>query len=313
MKNFKGLQYGDYLIEDYAGKGTWRAKCQKCGLERTYKTANIKPEKENGGQCPCSKSGIKIGDKFARLTVISRDLTKEIGDGIFWNCICDCGCLTSVRTKDLKSGNTKSCGCYNIGKISERIKKWNSDNNEDLMGQIFTKLTVVRLATEEEIECRPKGPRYWVCQCECGNTHIASTSDLKGGKVASCGCMNSKGEAIIAKILFESNISFCKQVTFDDLKGESGKHYAFDFAVLKGGAIWYLIEFDGIQHYDSAHQFCGIEETFEKIKMRDSLKNKWCEERRIPLIRIPYTKLGTLRIEDLLLETSKYIMKGKVM
>ena len=87
MKNFKGLQYGDYLIEDYIGKGTWRAKCQKCGLERTYKTANIKPERENGGQCPCSKSGIKIGDKFTRLTVISRDLTREIGDGIFWNCI----------------------------------------------------------------------------------------------------------------------------------------------------------------------------------------------------------------------------------
>ena len=311
MKNFKGLQYGDYLIEDYIGKGTWRAKCQKCGLERTYKTANIKPEKENGGQCPCSKSGIKIGDKFARLTVLSRDLSKETGDGIFWSCVCDCGCLTSVRTKDLKSGNTKSCGCYNIEKLSERIKKWNSDSNENLVGQIFTKLTVVRLAVEEEVERRPKGPRYWICQCECGNTHIASTSDLKGGKVASCGCMNSKGEAIIAKILFESNIGFCKQVTFDDLKGESGKHYAFDFAVLKGGVIWYLIEFDGIQHYDSARQFCGNEETFEKIKMRDSLKNKWCEEKRIPLIRIPYTKLETLSIEDLLLESSKYIVESR--
>lgn len=313
MKNLKGLQYGDYLIEDYIGNGTWRAKCQKCGLERTYKTANIKPERENGGQCPCSKSGIEIGDKFARLTVLSRDLTKETGDGIFWNCVCDCGCLTSVRTKDLKSGNTKSCGCYNIEKLSERIKKWNSDNNEDLVGQIFTKLTVTRLAAEKEIEHRPKGPRYWVCQCECGNTHIASTSDLKRGKVASCGCMNSKGEAVIAKILSEFNISFCKQVTFDDLKSESGKPYAFDFAVLKGGAIWYLIEFDGIQHYDSTRQFGKDKETFEKIKMRDSLKNKWCEERRIPLIRIPYTKLETLKIEDLLLETSKYVMKGKVM
>jgi hypothetical protein len=125
--------------------------------------------------------------------------------------------------------------------------------------------------------------------------------------------MNSKGEAIIAKILFESNIGFCKQVTFDDLKSESGKPYAFDFAVLKGGAIWYLIEFDGVQHYDPTRQFGKDKETFEKIKRRDSLKNRWCEEKHIPLIRIPYTKLETLRIEDLLLETSKYIMKGKVM
>jgi hypothetical protein len=313
MKNFKGLQYGDYLIEDYIGKGTWRAKCQKCGLERTYKTANIKPERENGGQCPCSKSGIEKGMRFGRLTILERDLTKKDREGISWLCECDCGNITTVKTKHLKSGNTKSCGCYNKDKAIENIQQWNEKNNEDLVGQIFTKLTVIRLAAEEEIERRPKGPRYWVCQCECGNTHIASTSDLKRGKVASCGCMNSKGEAIIAKMLFESNISFCKQITFDDLKSESGKPYVFDFAVLKGGAVWYLIEFDGIQHYDSARQFGKDKETFEKIKRRDSLKNKWCEEKRIPLIRIPYTKLETLRIEDLLLETSKYIMKGKVM
>lgn len=253
MKNFKGLQYGDYLIEDYIGKGTWRARCQKCGLERTYKTANIKPEREKGGQCPCSKSGIKIGDKFARLTVLSRDLTKETGDGIFWNCVCDCGCLASVRTKDLKSGNTKSCGCYNKDKAIENIRQWNEKNNEDLKGQVFTKLTVVRLATEQETFNRPRGPRYWLCRCECGGEHVASTSDLRMGKVASCGCMNSKGEAVIAKLLTESNISFCKQITFENLKGKNNKPYAFDFAVLKGGSVYYLIEFDGIQHFDSNH------------------------------------------------------------
>lgn len=35
----------------------------------------------------------------------------------------------------------------------------------------------------------------------------------------------------------------------------------------------------------------------------------WCRENQIPLIRIPYTKLQTLEIEDLLLDSSKYIMK----
>lgn len=313
MKNFKGLQYGDYLIEDYIGKSTWRARCQKCGLERTYKTDNIKPERENGGQCPCSKSGIEKGMRFGRLTVLERDLTKKDKEGISWLCKCDCGNITSVKTKHLKSGNTKSCGCYNLDRALENIQKWNEEHNENLVGQVFTKLTVIRLATDQEAFNRPRKPRYWLCQCECGGQHIASTSDLKMGKVASCGCMNSKGEAIIAKILFESNISFCKQVTFDDLKGESGKHYAFDFAVLKGDTIQYLIEFDGIQHYDSTRQFSKDKEAFEEIKRRDSLKNKWCEEKRIPLIRIPYTKLETLRIDDLLLETSKYIMKGKVM
>ena len=28
----------------------------------------------------------------------------------------------------------------------------------------------------------------WLCQCDCGNTHIATTKELKEGKCKSCGC-----------------------------------------------------------------------------------------------------------------------------
>lgn len=313
MKQLQGTQFGDYIILDYLGKGTWHAQCQNCGLERTYKTANINPERPNGGRCTCKASGINIGDVYGRLTVVKRDLTQKDKEGISWICQCECGAFTSVKTKHLKSGNTKSCGCYNKDKAIENLQQWNKENNEDLTGRTFTKLTVIRLATEEEVFSRPQKNRYWLCQCECGGTHIASTSDLKMGKVASCGCMNSKGEAIIAKILTNSNLSFCKQITFEDLKGKNNKLYAFDFAVLKDGLIHYLIEFDGIQHSDPKHQFDGKLDTFLKIQERDIIKNNWCAQRNIPLIRIPYTKLETLSIEDLLLDTSKYIMKGKVM
>ena len=33
-------------------------------------------------------------------------------------------------------------------------------------------------------------------------------------------------------------------------------------------------------------------------------KNIWCKKNNIPLIRIPYTKLNNLKLEDLLLDTS---------
>jgi hypothetical protein len=51
------------------------------------------------------------GKKFHRLTVIKKveDDKKEI----HWVCLCDCGNKKVIRGNSLKSGNTKSCGCYN--------------------------------------------------------------------------------------------------------------------------------------------------------------------------------------------------------
>jgi len=38
------------------------------------------------------------------------------------------------------------------------------------------------------------------------------------------------------------------------------------------------------------------------------IKNQWCKNNNIPLIRIPYTHLQNLCLEDLQLETSKFII-----
>ena len=69
----------------------------------------------------------------------------------------------------------------------------------------------------------------------------------------------------------------------------------------------YLIEFDGIQHFDeSKSNFYGKS---SEIKERDQYKNQWCEDNNIPLIRIPYTHLPKLELKDLLLESSTFIVK----
>ena len=38
------------------------------------------------------------------------------------------------------------------------------------------------------------------------------------------------------------------------------------------------------------------------------LKNKWCQENNVPLIRIPYTRLKELSLKDLLLETTNFLV-----
>lgn len=51
------------------------------------------------------------GRKFHRLEVISNAGTNKHGAQM-WNCLCECGSFTCVPSQNLKSGNTKSCGCW---------------------------------------------------------------------------------------------------------------------------------------------------------------------------------------------------------
>ena len=62
------------------------------------------------------RDSLKEGDKFSKLTVISFShsvLRKngKTGERVM-NCICECGESAKVRTSNLRSGNTKSCGCH---------------------------------------------------------------------------------------------------------------------------------------------------------------------------------------------------------
>jgi len=53
------------------------------------------------------------GQKFNRLTVIKRASTNTNQNKPKWVCQCECGKIVEVGGNELKSGNTKSCGCWN--------------------------------------------------------------------------------------------------------------------------------------------------------------------------------------------------------
>lgn len=48
--------------------------------------------------------------KFNRLTVIC-DSGKRSHGAVLWNCKCDCGNIVDVKSRNLITGGTKSCGC----------------------------------------------------------------------------------------------------------------------------------------------------------------------------------------------------------
>lgn len=53
------------------------------------------------------------GQRFGRLTVLEC-VGKDDWHHTIWRVRCDCGNVLNVRGSHLTSGNTKSCGCYNL-------------------------------------------------------------------------------------------------------------------------------------------------------------------------------------------------------
>ncbi|MCC8068674.1 MAG: hypothetical protein LIO71_02785 [Ruminococcus sp.] len=139
-----------------------------------------------------------------------------------------------------------------------------------------------------------------MCKCQCGNKILVRTSYLTSGHTQSCGCLLSKGENKIAFLLRENNIPFIQQKTFDTCRFNDTNYLAkFDFYVNNQ----YLIEYDGIQHFQNLY-FSHA----EKNKEHDEFKNQWCKENNIPLIRISYIHYDNLSIEDLLLNTTSFLI-----
>ena len=95
-------------------------------------------------------------------------------------------------------------------------------------------------------------------------------------------CKDSIGEKEIAKFLKEHDINYDRQHKFTDCKNQNP--LPFDFYI---PSFRMCIEFDDIQHFEPVKYFGGIDR-FNQIKINDSIKNEYCEDNYINLIRIRY-------------------------
>jgi very-short-patch-repair endonuclease len=95
-------------------------------------------------------------------------------------------------------------------------------------------------------------------------------------------CKESTNEKIIRLYLKENNIKYLTQKTFVDCKNIF--KLPFDFYLPDYNTC---IEYDGKQHYEPINYFGGLK-TFKKIQHRDKIKDKYCKENNICLLRIKY-------------------------
>lgn len=64
-----------------------------------------------------------IGKQFGRLAVVGLWGYDRGKKKLYWECLCQCGNKVRVQTNSLTRGNTKSCGCLDREKSSERIRQ----------------------------------------------------------------------------------------------------------------------------------------------------------------------------------------------
>lgn len=238
-----------------------RSECPSCGCE----TTRMKIEKNRINN---------IGEKHGMLKIID----------IIWDdgkakavCKCDCGNNYIGNKADIISGHTQSCGCLQPKRTSE-------SNTKDWAG-IISDYGVEFICKDHMNE---KGQWIWKCKCGvCGNYFVALPVKINNGHITSCGCrIQSSGEEYISGLLKEFNVNFEPQYIFKDCKYKYV--LKFDFAILYNKDVIGIIEYDGKQHFEPIDFFGGID-GFKNTQIRDEIKNNYCKEHNIPMLRIPYT------------------------
>lgn len=112
-------------------------------------------------------------------------------------------------------------------------------------------------------------------------------------------CTQSKGENEIRNILEFKNIKYISQKMFDDCKNI--KKLPFDFYLPNHNTC---IEFDGEQHY-KINEFFGGEKSFKELQLRDKIKDEYCLNNNIHLLRIKYNENIEEKLNEFLISHNK--------
>lgn len=114
MSEVEALKYNYWTVIKNVDNGKVLARCQ-CGRERVVSLSNLKEGRSKS--CGCWPRGYRTpdptGEKYGRLLIISRLNNKKV------LVKCDCGCVKEVYLYSLKNGMIKSCGCFNVERLTK--------------------------------------------------------------------------------------------------------------------------------------------------------------------------------------------------
>lgn len=245
--------HGDFLITPdnfKAGHG-----CAECSRSKKV------DEKE------FIKRAIKVhGDKYDYSNLNYRFGDKKI------NIICSIhGPFLQSKKNHLNGNGCPKCKANKISKMFKKSNDYFINELKNLYGDRFDYSFVEYKGDNEKVKL--------VCK-------VHSIFEKKAGYLLSGGgcqkCKSSKGEIKIRNILEKNNINFEEQKRFQDCRDQ--RPLSFDFYLPDYN---FCIEFDGAQHSTKVTYFGG-EDSFIDRQRKDKIKNDYCKNNNINLLRISY-------------------------
>lgn len=193
--------------------------------------------------------------------------------GYKWNSV--------ILSRVYSYNNVSGCPSCNGKAVSDKNRlsilfpkissEWNYDKNDGLLPENFS------YGMSKNV--------WWRCSY-CGNEWKSTINNRTNGKKSCPICRKSKGEISINKFLLDNDIIFSRQYRIKECKYK--RPLPFDFAIFfDDKSLNFLLEYDGEFHF--REYYMGKKRrTLEESQRNDEIKNKYCEDNNIKLLRIPY-------------------------
>lgn len=204
----------------------------------------------------------------------------------------------SVETYNFTSLHSNGIKTDKVTRSFSALKKSRHDQRVNLKDKEFGYIKVIK---ETGIRQTGDARIEWLCHCNaCEKDFVKDSHTLQ--KMVSCGCLNNYSNEVILirKMLEEYNIKYKQEYIFNDCRDINP--LPFDFAIKDTNGKIYLLEYDGGQHFEEVEHWGSL----ESRRSHDLIKNQYCFNNNIPIIRIPYDEKYT--IDDLRLETTRFLL-----
>jgi len=307
-KGYTFTNYGDEFdckIDDLTESSNYKIPvvCDYCGTEynKQYKDRSrrikIFPYKDSCSKCrPLKLNEVRHEENKEKYWSIIDKWSKDKGYKLITQKEDYTNCRMKIKFECPKHGNQsvllwsivqRGSGC-NLCAAEERgiAQTFTPDQVESIVNSVGNNILL-----NKEDYTNYKNKNLNILCGTCGKNIFTTSLDIfKNVPVTTCktcGNRRSKTEVYIAELLDKNNIKYIEQYSFDDCKDIFT--LPFDFYLPDYNLC---IEFDGEGHYDLQF-YTGrckdkAEFKYNKTQMHDKIKNEYCQDHNIELLRIPY-------------------------